>query len=181
MEHDFLSLTIISKQWTPRSLSIPTQYDEQVSNTLSSLCTLLHVQAYNLSWRNGNAGKGAGGKNNMFSSLKYLFFLKTLPKARKLTGTKMNNKKNEGHWTLIERAITKLPFPKVKRHWEQWWGGTQKPSHHCVIRFIFLVWKHHQCWLQKQLIFPAQEIYTLGFWVGFFLLLAACITMVLLH
>lgn len=81
----------------------------------------------------------------MLSSLRYLFFLKTPPKARKLTETKMNNKKNEGHLTLIERARTKLPFHKVKSTES---SDEEGPSdHHCVMRYVFLVWKHHQGWL----------------------------------
>lgn len=81
-----------------------TQYGEQISNTLNSSCTLLHVQAYNLSWRNA---KGASGKTNMFNSLKYLSFLRTPPKARKLTETKMNNKKNP-----YQKGNNQIAFPQ---------------------------------------------------------------------
>lgn len=46
----------------------------------------------------------------MFSSLKCLFFLKTLPKARRLTETRTDNK-NEGCLTTSEQSNIKIHLP----------------------------------------------------------------------
>lgn len=137
MQYDVLSLTRISKQWTTRRSqyihSILFHVDEQRSNALIPSCTLLLVQTHNVFWRNGKGGKGAGAKSNMFSSIKYLFFLKTPPKARRSTETRINDKKSEGYLSTYWKSNNKIRFPpKLKDSESSDEEGPGWPSHHYV-------------------------------------------------
>lgn len=70
----------------------------------------------------------------MFNSLKSLFFLKTLPKARRLTETGIDNKNNEGCLTTSQKSSIKshLP-PELEDTQSSDEMGPGRPSHHCVI------------------------------------------------
>lgn len=188
MQRDFVSLTIISKQWTSRRSqykhSILFCIDEQRSNALISSCALLHVQTHNLFWRHGKGGKGAAGKSNMFSSLKNLLFLKTLPKASRLTDTRTNNRKNEQHLTTYWKSDNKIHLSsKVKDTKSSDEEGPWQLHHHYVISIYICGMQMSPVLATRAAVIPSTEKSHLFFvWVVcFFFLLTASITMVLLH